>query len=254
MEIKQITFSPTGGTKKVADSVCKGLDIENMECIDLCVPESKIAALTIGTDDIAVVAAPVFGGRIPALAVERISRIKGNGAKCVVIAVYGNRAYDDALLELRDVMTHAGYCVVAAIAAVAEHSIIRDYGAGRPDTEDIAELGAMGGRIAEAIRQNNVNDKLSIPGNYPYKKTMGGPIPSAGKKCNECGTCARACPVGAISLDNIHKTDKTKCISCMKCISVCPNSARKIDTAMHFAIKTMLKDPCKERKVNELHI
>lgn len=81
--IKQITFSPTGGTKKVADAVSKGIGQE-IESIELCVPASKIEAVTMAKEDVAVIAAPVYGGRIPALAVERISKIKGNGALCAI--------------------------------------------------------------------------------------------------------------------------------------------------------------------------
>lgn len=176
MKIKQITFSPTGGTKKVTEAVCKGIGVDDIEHIELCVSELKIASSTIEPDDIAIIAAPVFAGRVPTLAVDRIGKIKGNGAKCVVIAVYGNRAYDDALLELRDIANNAGYCVVAAIAAVAEHSIVRDYGAGRPDAEDNAQLKSFGEKIAEAIKLNHINPKLAVSGNFPYKQPIGGPF------------------------------------------------------------------------------
>jgi len=48
---------------------------------------------------------PVYAGRVPALAVERLKGIKTSGVKCVIVAVYGNRAYEDALVEMQDVAT-----------------------------------------------------------------------------------------------------------------------------------------------------
>ena len=253
--IKQITFSPTGGTKKVADAVSKGIGQE-IERIELCVPASKLMSASPSKDDVAVIAAPVYGGRIPSLAVERFSSIKGNGALCVIIAVYGNRAYDDALLELQEVVTDAGYQVVAAIGAVAEHSIVREYGAARPDIEDLHELESFGKKIAGAIEQSDIREKaaITLPGNRPYKNAGSGPVPSVGNSCEGCGACAKMCPVEAIDIYNVKKTDKEKCISCMKCISFCPRSARKIGSVMHFVIKTMLKKPCRERKMNELFV
>ena len=47
----------------------------------------------------------VYAGRVPALAVERLKGIKTSGVKCVIVAVYGNRAYEDALVEMQDVAT-----------------------------------------------------------------------------------------------------------------------------------------------------
>lgn len=248
-----IAFSPTGGTGKAAEALCKVIDGKH-ESIELCIPASEIKTPVLSADDIVVIAAPVFGGRIPALSAERIASIKGNGARCVIMAVYGNRAYDDALAEMQDIATSAGFSLVAAVAAVAEHSIVREYGAARPDAQDIQELEAFGKNIAQYLKDGKTAGTLSIPGNRPYKKAGAGPVPSAGKACKECGICAKGCPTGAISLSDLKHSDKSKCISCMKCISVCPSGARAISPVMHFMVKTMLKSPCKERKALELFI
>ena len=67
-------------------------------------------------------AVPSYGGRVPEIAVSRLKQMKGNGARAVLLVVYGNREYEDTLLELSDVMEAAGFSPVAAVAAVAEHS------------------------------------------------------------------------------------------------------------------------------------
>ena len=124
----------------MSDILCKGMQSTDKDSVvtDLCVKAADIQLPDIHEDDLAVIAMPVFAGRVPALAVERLRMINPHGAKCAVIAVYGNRAYDDALLELQDVATEMGFRVIAAVGAVAEHSIIRRYGKGRPDAADSA--------------------------------------------------------------------------------------------------------------------
>lgn len=94
----------------------------------------------IGRDDIAFLAVPCYGGRVPALAAQRIAQINGNGAKAVLVCSYGNRAYEDCLVELQDVAEAAGFRAVAAVAAVSDHSIVHRYAQGRPDKDDIARL------------------------------------------------------------------------------------------------------------------
>lgn len=96
-----IYFSPTGGTKKAAFYLAESLGKEVKE-VDLSAPDFNGAEFK--KDDLVIVAAPAFGGRIPALMAERLKCTAGKGAAAVTAAVYGNRAYEDALVELNDAL------------------------------------------------------------------------------------------------------------------------------------------------------
>ena len=170
----------------------------------------------------------VYAGRVPALAVERLNAVESNGATCVIVAVYGNKAAGDALVEMQDVATAQGFNVVAAVAANAEHSICRMYGAGRPAAADAGELASFGRAILERVQGGKPFGHLALPGNRPYKQGCSGPFPVANQDCTECGVCASQCPTGAISADNPKDNNNQLCIGCMRCVSVCPSQARGI--------------------------
>lgn len=253
MSVFQIVFSPTGGTQKVADTITLKWD-KPARKIDLSDPKTDFAAISLEKEDIAVIAVPSFGGRVPALAVERLEKIHGNGAKCVAVCVYGNRAYEDTLIELNDAAAKSGFQVIAGIAAIAEHSIMHQYATGRPDEEDRTQLQGFAEKILEKISNADMSAP-QIPGNRPYKKAGGaGLVPKADHKCNACGLCAEKCPAQAISRENPRETDGKKCISCMRCISVCPQSARKVNSAMVSVAAMAIKKACSEKKSNELFL
>lgn len=252
MKIYEIIFSPTGGTKKVADIVADrfGSDIVR---VDLTDRDFNFASLSFEEEDICIVAVPSYGGRIPQVVGERLRQMKGNRARTIPITVYGNRAYDDTMLELNDTLSGAGFCTVAAIAAVAEHSIMPQFAAGRPDAEDKRELTDFADRIRRGIRDGSLTVVSAVPGNRPYRTFDGVPMkPRTGRSCIKCGICAAKCPVGAIPADMPMSTDHDKCITCMRCIALCPQKNRSISKLLTAAGAQKLKKECKERKRNEL--
>jgi len=255
MNVSQIIFSPTGGTKRVADIITQTWKTTVSE-IDLTDAKTDYAALSLKQDDIAVIAVPSYGGRVPPLAAQRISKICGNQAQCVIVCVYGNRAYEDTLIELRDIAEECGFKVIAAVAAVAEHSIMHQYAAGRPDAEDKKELQNFAGKIWEKINSSATETSApQIPGSRPYKKAGGvGLVPKADSKCTNCGLCAENCPAQAISKENIKTADSKKCISCMRCVVKCPQKARKVNGAMVSAAALAMKKACSTRKGNEVYL
>ena len=145
--------------------------------------------------------------------------------------------------------------VIAAVAAIAEHSIMHQYATGRPDQQDRRELQRFGEKILDKIVKADDISALQIPGNRPYKKAGGaGLIPKADKSCTDCGLCAKNCPAQAISREAPKTTDSKKCISCMRCVTECPESARKVNGAMVSIAALAIKKACSERKSNELYI
>ena len=251
MKYYQIIFSPTGGTEKVAKAMTRSWP--QVETMDLSVANAPYAGICLESDSLAVIAMPSFGGVAPQLALDRLLMLKGNGAKCAIAAVYGNRAYEDTLIQMADYAEKAGFHVIAAVSAVAEHSIVHAYAAGRPHDADCQELAGFGSQILQKAMSNRLSTP-AIPGNRPYKKAGAGLVPKAGSGCTSCGLCAQKCPAGAIPADKPMATDKSKCISCMRCVSICPVHARKVSSVMTALAAAAIKKACSVDKANELLI
>lgn len=253
MKITQLLFSPTGGTQKAADLLVHALS-DSVQTVDLCDSQAHFSEVSLASDDLALIAVPSYGGRVPAAAIQRLAAVHGNGAPAILMVVYGNRAFEDTMVELEDAAKQAGFQIVAGVAAVAEHSIVREFAAGRPDAQDQDQLIAFAARIQEKLAAGHLTEP-AIPGNRPYKKAGGtGMVPKPTKDCDSCGLCAKSCPVQAIDPNDPHKVDQHLCISCMRCISVCPRHARKLNPLMLTAAHAMLKKVCSDRKENQLFL
>lgn len=248
-----ITFSPTGGTQRVADRLSESLG-QNRQSVDLCDRFLNAASLSFDPTDICVIAVPSFAGRVPAAAAERLQQLNGNGAMAIPVAVYGNRAYEDTLLEMKHILSGQGFRCIAAVAAIAEHSMLRQYAAGRPDAQDMAELDLFAGKILAAIRSGNLSGDLSVPGNFPYRDIGAFLKPEVTDACVSCGVCADMCPAGAIPADEPSTTHLDACISCVRCISICPMQARRLNPAMLEAVNGRIGQALSGYKSNELFL
>ncbi len=253
MKVYEIYFSPTGGTKKVADLVA-GSWTDRPAALDLTACGADPRSIALSGEDVAVIAVPSYAGRVPAPAAARLGALEGNGAGAILVCVYGNRAYEDTLVELEDLARTAGFHIIAAVTAVAEHSIVRRIASGRPDAQDRQQMMEFSAKIRAKLAAGDCSEP-TLPGNRPYRKAgRAGIVPGPTRACVRCGVCAGACPVGAISGSDPGKVDKKSCISCMRCVSVCPHGARKGNGLMIALAGAMLKKECAGRKDCRLYL
>lgn len=230
-----VCFSPTRTSAAVAEAVVRGMGC-GVQWADLTYPVTG----TVEVNGTAVIAVPVYGGRVAETAASRLRQVNGNGSPAVLVVLYGNRDYEDALLELQDIAVERGFVPVAGGAFIGEHSYSRPperpIAAGRPDAADLSVAEALGRQAAEKLALYTSPEELPVlyvKGNFPYKEKKK-PTPAAPvtveELCTQCGTCIDLCPVDAITLEGEIVSDEMLCIKCCACVKFCPNEARRFDT------------------------
>jgi len=233
-----IYFSPTGGTKNVAQLIKKELDATEYDITGLCLDVDFTA------DELVFFCFPVYGGRIPNIMYERMTHLKGSGTPCVPVAVFGNRAVDDALIEMSDLCKKQGFVTVGGAEMVAPHSLDITIAANRPDDGDKAKLRDF----LNKLTAKESFTEVEMPGKRPYQKYNGIPVyPHPTKDCIGCGTCYKFCPAEAIKAKKM-RTKWSKCMSCMRCVDICASQTRHVNRAEMFGIQAALKIICKGRK------
>lgn len=239
-----VYFSATDTTKKtvltIADEAARLLGAER-EDYDFTLPRMRENGFAAGKDDLVIFGTPVYAGRVPNVLLKYLATIQGNGALAVPVVLFGNRNFDDGLIELRDILENTGFHTVAAAAFVGEHSFSKTLAAGRPDADDMKEALAFAGKVTEKVKglpEGEAPAPVEVEGvPHPYRgyyqpRDRNGVSIDIRKvkslvsdACDDCKICADVCPMGSISHENVREYTGI-CIKCGACIKKCPKQAR----------------------------
>ncbi|MFI3172462.1 MAG: 4Fe-4S binding protein [Eubacteriales bacterium] len=256
-KVTAIYFSPTGTSEKGVKAIAKVLDTE-FKSIDMTMVEAGIQEQEFDENDLVVFGAPVYGGRLFTKSGSALKQMKGNKTPCVITVTYGNRNYDDALLEMSDIAKEQGFIPIAGAALIGEHTF-GEIELGRPNEADMKEDTAFADKIQEKLHtfsMGKIVGAIAMPGQYPYKDggAGGGFRPSTLDTCVECGMCAKRCPMQAIDSEDVSKVDHEKCISCFRCIKSCPVQAKVCDNPEYITFAEGFTKRLSERRENEYFI
>ncbi|MFH0967515.1 MAG: EFR1 family ferrodoxin [Methanobacteriota archaeon] len=258
--VKLVYFSPTGTTKTVVQSIAHGINPRNVELLDITRPDARIQPLQTSEKELLIIGVPVYMGRVPALVTGWLHAIKAHNTPAVCVVLYGNRVYEDALLELKDILKQCGCIPIAGAAYIGEHSFSSSEiptAEGRPDIGDLHHAESFGRKIQEKITVIPSVDQISevhIPGCHPYRgdpKLWIVDFIAVSDACTQCGICGEECPAGAIDPENSNLIDPAKCITCCACIKHCPKHARTIKPGLVKDASVRLHTLYKERKEPE---
>ncbi|MBR5484993.1 MAG: EFR1 family ferrodoxin [Oscillospiraceae bacterium] len=255
-QLYAVCFSPTGSSRKAAKKIASAMKGHHPILIDFTLPQNRNTSHTFLQTDLVILSLPVYGGRIPEIVQDALEKLTGKNTPVILSAVYGNRHYDDALLEMADIMTKQGFRPIAAGAFSVQHCKTPFVGTNRPNEKDEQDMVQLGKMALELLEKGVVAGALNLPGNRPYKerKPKNNAVPIVGEGCTRCGACIRTCPVGAINENNPHITDGEKCIQCNACEKICPVGTRRFTDEHTKKIVQMLEEKCKENRSNELFV
>lgn len=256
----QVYFSPCGSVRqvvaKMAERAAEALQVPVFDC-DFTLPPAREQRYGFGAGDLVFFGTPVYAGRVPNKIMPFVQGgFSGKGALAVPVVVFGNRSFDDGLVELRNLLEENGFHTIAAAAVVARHSFSKVIGAGRPNEADMEAIAAFSGHVLEKVKKISSADSwepVSVPGTNPPEKYYtplgmdGKPakflkaVPKTSGECSRCGLCAAVCPMGSID-----REDPTHimgiCIKCQACIQKCPKQAKYFDDQAFLSHKQMLEE------------
>ena len=256
-------WSATGTTKRVVTTIAAraaqvlGVPLKEY---DFTLPAARQGAPDFAPEDLVIFGTPTYAGRVPNVLLKYLATVEGRGAAAVPVVTFGNRAFDDSLIELRDILAEHGFVPFAAAAFVGEHSFSTTLAAGRPDADDLAQAVEFAAQVAARVQAVDANTPpIAVLGRareertyYQPRDRAGNPVdirkvkPETSQECDDCGLCATLCPMGSINPENVREFTGI-CIKCGACVKKCPKGAKYYDDPGYLYHKTELEEGYRRR-------
>lgn len=253
-KIAKIYFSPSNTTRKITDEIANKFE-GTQEEYNLLNIASGNTVKEFDDDTLVIVGMPIFAGRLPKIASEKLMNFKGENVAAIAIVNYGNVNIGDALLELNDILKENGFNIIGTGATVSQHSIVTDIATNRPDDKDLEKLNEFVEKCKEKLESQDFNE-ISLPSNKAYcdyKKVPLTPICDE-SLCIYCYECVSTCPEEAIPDMDPLKTDTNLCSACTACIYICPENARYFTGDVFEGMKEKFLANFTKRKESEFYL
>jgi NAD-dependent dihydropyrimidine dehydrogenase PreA subunit/NAD(P)H-dependent FMN reductase len=263
-------FSPTGTTRKIVTEIAAVIAKSfktPLEIFDFTLPSVRGLPPVILSSDFVVVGVPVYAGRVPNVLLKYLTSINGMDAVASAVVLYGNRHYDDALIELKDILEDDGFHVLSAAAFVGEHSFSDILARSRPDKADLETAVRFAERTVEKAKITQNKEELKpvhvkgtpkpYRGYYQPRDAEGKAVdlrkvkPLINDSCDDCKICARVCPMSSISFEDV-RVYVGICIKCGACVKQCPQKARYYDDSSYLNHKRELEEGLTRRAEPEM--
>ena len=271
--IKAVYFSAVGNTRKVVDAICITLSDElgvPVETVDFTLPDSRKSERTFGPEDLVIFGTPTYAGRVPNKVLPFVQTLfHGQNTPAVSVVTFGNRNFDSSLTELTEELGKNGFKVFGAGAFACRHVFSDIIADGRPDVRDMETLFVFARRIAELVDAVENADSLEVPKIRdgapvaPYYTPLGmdgqpakflkAKVVTDPTKCDRCGQCARVCPMGSISHENVQEVPGV-CIKCHACVRKCPRGAKHFEDPAFLSHVEYLEKNYQRRAEPEIYI
>jgi ferredoxin len=249
-----VYFSPTGTGKTNLEFASNNFNLETIQHDITC----KSEPLNFKEDDLVFFITPVYSGRIPNLAKKRLEKISGNNTLCVLFSVYGNRAFDDSLIELQHIVENNNFITIAGLGVIGQHTFSENVATDRPTNDDNIIIAKKMEIIKhKLIKIENIKEikKLILPGTIPTSQAKSLSLaPKITNNCINCNICIDVCPTHAITLEHFISPDPNLCIGCLACIKYCPNNARHANSIKIKALAKAMELACKKHQEISLYI
>ena len=243
-------FSPAGSTRCVAVAIHNCLIEKQFDALlielgkDQQSPAEQLEAMR--QDSCCLwIGSPVYFDHALPLIHAFIEKLPAPASPCYAVpfVCWGGVTSGLALLEMAQQLLEKGYMSLGAAKILSVHSsmwsMARPLAVGHPNQDDMAQVNVLVDRVTATLGQPSLPglalDRLdylspalradAAKKSMAVAKATMPPLAADTELCQQCGACAEACPVAAITLDPFPVIDKSACVLCLQCVRNCPEEA-----------------------------